>query len=222
MHVAFGEDPAVVDQQDVRRHRLDLVQDVARDEDALARRGAQSLIRRMVLRAHQRIHAGQRLVENQQLGIVHQRLRQLDALPHALAVGADLLVGGVHQIDRARARAARRASASRRSRPFSAHQRRDPFEARSSGRRTHPAPDRSRCGEYSAGLPQIGSPSTRIAPLLGLSCPVISFMNVDLPAPFGPSRPVMPGGTMTVTSLRPDDLAVPLRQMFSRDDRDLP
>ena len=34
--VAFGEDPALVDQQDVRRHRLDLVQDVARDDDALA------------------------------------------------------------------------------------------------------------------------------------------------------------------------------------------
>ncbi len=40
-------------------------------------------------------------------------------------------------------------------------------------------------------------------PLLGWSCPVISFMNVDLPAPLGPSRPVMPGGTFTVTSFRP-------------------
>ena len=29
-------------------------------------------------------------------------------------------------------------------------------------------------------------------------------MNVDLPAPFGPSNPVMPGGTVTVTSLSPD------------------
>src|SRR6059058_1280061 len=28
-------------------------------------------------------------------------------------------------------------------------------------------------------------------------------MNVDLPAPFGPSRPVTPGGTDTLTSLRP-------------------
>jgi hypothetical protein len=55
----------------------------------------------------------------------------------------------------------------------------------------------------SAGLPQIGSPRTWISPLLGLSCPVMSFMNVDLPAPFGPSRPVMPGPTDTVTSLRP-------------------
>ncbi len=55
----------------------------------------------------------------------------------------------------------------------------------------------------SFGLPQIGSPSTVTVPLLGRSCPVISFMNVLLPAPFGPSRPVMPGGTLTVTSFRP-------------------
>ena len=51
------------------------------------------------LAARERIHAGQRLVEDQQLGIVRERLRQLDALPHALAVGADLLVGGVDQVD---------------------------------------------------------------------------------------------------------------------------
>ena len=60
----------------------------------------------------------ERLVEDQQLGIVHDRLRQLDALAHALAVGADLLVRGVDQVDaleRARARP-RRAAVS--SRPF--------------------------------------------------------------------------------------------------------
>jgi hypothetical protein len=32
---------------------------------------------------------------------------------------------------------------------------------------------------------------------------VMSFMKVLLPAPFGPSSPVMPGGTLTLTSLRP-------------------
>ena len=31
----------------------------------------------------------------------------------------------------------------------------------------------------------------------------MSFMNVDLPAPFGPSSPVMPEGTVRVTSFRP-------------------
>src|SRR5690242_18656412 len=43
-----------------------------------------------------------------------------------------------------------------------------------------------------------------MVPLLGLSWPVTSFMNVDLPAPFGPRRPVIPGGTVTVTSFSPD------------------
>jgi len=52
-------------------------------------------------------------------------------------------------------------------------------------------------------LPQIGSPSTAIAPLLGFSCPVITFMKVDLPAPFGPSRPVIPCGSVTDTSFSP-------------------
>ena len=52
------------------------------------------------LAAAERVHARQRLVEDQQLRIVDDRLRELDALAHALAVGADLLVGGVHQIDR--------------------------------------------------------------------------------------------------------------------------
>jgi len=49
----------------------------------------------------------------------------------------------------------------------------------------------------------MGSPSTFREPLLGLSCPVISFMNVDFPAPFGPRRPVTPRGTDTETSFNP-------------------
>ena len=43
-------------------------------------------------------------------------------------------------------------------------------------------------------------------------------MNVDLPAPFGPSRPVMPGGTRHDHVVQADDLAVPLRQMIGDDD----
>ena len=68
-------------------------------------------------------------------------------------------------------------------------------------------------------MPQIGSPSTFTAPLLGLSCPVISFMKVDLPAPFGPSSPVMPGGTLDGDVVQADDLPVPLRDVLGGDDR---
>ncbi len=106
VHVAFGQDAAVVDQQDVRGHRLDLVQDVTRDDDVLAGAGP-VLDQADGLAPHQRIHAGQGLVQDQQLGVVHQRLRELDALAHALAVGANLLPGGVeqiHAVERARGR----------------------------------------------------------------------------------------------------------------------
>ena len=57
-----------------------------------------------------------------------------------------------------------------------------------------------------------------ISPLLGLSWPVISFMNVDLPAPFGPSSPVMPGGTRQRHVVQADHLAVPLGQVLGGDD----
>ena len=49
-----------------------------------------------------------------------------------------------------------------------------------------------------------------MVPWLGFSCPVISFMNVDLPAPFGPSRPVMPGGIAHGHVVEAADLSVPL------------
>ena len=58
------------------------------------------------------VHAVGRLVEEQQIGIVHQRLRQLDALLHAGGVGFDVavprlaqadvkehLVGALHRVD---------------------------------------------------------------------------------------------------------------------------
>ena len=52
-----------------------------------------------------------------------------------------------------------------------------------------------------SGEPQAGFPSSRTSPWLGRSCPAASLRKVDLPAPFGPSRPVTPGGIYTVTSL---------------------
>ena len=45
-----------------------------------------------------RIHPGKRLVEDEQLRIVHDRLRHLDALTHPLAVRADLLAAGIRQV----------------------------------------------------------------------------------------------------------------------------
>ncbi len=75
VHVAFGQNPALVDQQDVRGHRLDLVKDVARHDDTAAR-AAPLLDQPDGLAACDRIHSRQRLVENQQFGLVGKRLRQ--------------------------------------------------------------------------------------------------------------------------------------------------
>src|SRR4051812_48826804 len=47
----------------------------------------------------------------------------------------------------------------------------------------------------------MGRPSRVTVPLDGARKPAIRLMRVDLPAPFGPSRPVTPGPMVIVTSL---------------------
>ena len=86
--VPLGHEPAVVQQHDVRRQRLHLVQHVARNEHAFAF-AAQPLDDVHQIAAGHRIGAGERLVEKQHLRVVDQRLGQFDALPHALGVAAD-------------------------------------------------------------------------------------------------------------------------------------
>ena len=46
-----------------------------------------------------RVHAVEGLVEDEHRGVVHERGGDLDALAHALGVGADAPVGGVRQVD---------------------------------------------------------------------------------------------------------------------------
>ena len=99
-------------------HRLDLVQDVARDDDALAGARPVAISRIVVRRASGSMpDSGSSRMSSSR--IVDDRLRELDALAHALAVGADLLVRRVHQIDRRRARGAPPRRLPSRSRPFS-------------------------------------------------------------------------------------------------------
>ena len=65
------------------------------------------------------VEPGHRLVEQQHVGVVRDRLRDLDALPHALAVAAELAVLRVRERDRARAPPARAARHSASSNPDS-------------------------------------------------------------------------------------------------------
>src|SRR5688572_21917574 len=50
-------------------------------------------------------------------------------------------------------------------------------------------------------LRQVGTPSSVTCPEDGARKPAIIAIRVDLPAPFGPSRPVTPGRIVMVTSL---------------------
>ena len=63
--VALGEDPALIDEQDVGCHRLDLVKDMARDDDALAR-PRPLLDETDRLAARDRVQARERFVEDEQ------------------------------------------------------------------------------------------------------------------------------------------------------------
>ena len=213
--VALGEDPSLVDQQDVRRHRLDLVQDVARDDDALA--GAAPVLDHADrLAPRDRIHARQRLVEDQQLRIVRERLRHLDPLAHALAVGADLLVGRLGELDvldRARAPSPR---ASRLGDAVQTHERRHPFKA------GHPIVEGVLLGTEAdavvqAGFCQIGSPRTRDAAFARLELPGDELHERRLARAVRPEQAGDAGRDRDRDVVQADDLAVPLRQVIGDD-----
>ena len=156
---------------------------------------------------------GARLVEDDDRRIVEERRRQQDLLPHALRVRAHRRVAIESEAedreqrvdaaprDRARAvrAAARRTSGTRR---------------RSSRCRAAPPPARSRGAACSGACP-IGrsTPSSSTEPPDGSSSPVSIPTVVDLPEPFGPSRPsTAPVLDAEVDVPDPGDRRVVLRQ----------
>ena len=82
-------DPAAVDQRHVVRDALDLVEQVRREEDRPALLGDRADDRRQDLPAHDRVEAGRRLVEHQQLGPERQRRQQPRPCPLPLREGLD-------------------------------------------------------------------------------------------------------------------------------------
>ena len=92
--LALGHETAVDEHDDAGRHALDLVQHVRGDEHRAAL-GAEPPDQLDDVPALHGVEAVERLVEQQQLGRVHERLGQLDALAHALREAADLAFGGV-------------------------------------------------------------------------------------------------------------------------------
>ena len=92
--VARGGEPALRHHEHVRSEALDLVEHVARDDDAAAV-AAEAVEELDHVRALARIEPGERLVEHDQPRVVDDRLRELDPLAHALRVGRQppLVVG---------------------------------------------------------------------------------------------------------------------------------
>ena len=99
---AVGDDLAAVDDDDARAGRLDLLQDVGREDDRLVLAHALDEVAHLVLLVG--IEAVGRLVHDQHVRIVDQRLREAGAVLVALGERVDALVEHVleeAQLDRA-------------------------------------------------------------------------------------------------------------------------
>src|SRR5262249_47847603 len=94
----FGFEFALGEDRDSVAHRFDLAQFVRGEEDRLPL-GFQPLDDHADLHATHRVEAAAGLVENKQVGIVDQRLREPDALLHALRIRFDLALARVLQLD---------------------------------------------------------------------------------------------------------------------------
>ena len=83
--LSFGHDHPVGDQHDLIADDVHLLEDVARDDDVLPLAGpASEEVDR--LRANKRVETVQRLVQDNDIGIVSDGLRQPHPLPHTLGV----------------------------------------------------------------------------------------------------------------------------------------
>ena len=94
----MGEHRAVIDDRHARAQLLELGKDVAADDDRLAQRP--ELTKQLAqLHARPRIQSGRRLVEQEHLRIVDQRVGQTQALLHAPRQRLDVRVSLVCQVD---------------------------------------------------------------------------------------------------------------------------
>ena len=138
------------------------------------------------------VHAVGGLVEKQQIGIVDERLRQLDPLLHAGRIGVDVAVARFAEAhveeDLVRAAAWPRREAGRRARPRTRRSR--PRSCPGRGSRS-PACSRSGGGRREAIAGVEAEHAHRPARRARKPSSVLS--RVVLPAPFGPSRPTAPG-----------------------------
>ena len=187
-------DGALVEHDDVVAGVLDVGQQVRGEDeiDALVVREVADELEHLV--ASLGVHAVGRLVEKQQIGIVDERLRQLDALLHARRVRLDVAVPRLAQADVVEhlVRALHRVGA------------RQAGQLAAVGDEAH----RVHAGDVSVALRHVAEPrahlerplgdvqarAPRAVPAFGGMNPSSALSIVLLPAPFGPSRPTAPAG----------------------------
>src|SRR6266581_4615138 len=175
---AVGDDAAAVDDDRPGARRLDLLEDVRRENDRLGLAHAADERAHLVLLV--RIEPVGGLIEDQHLGIVDQGLGEAGAVAKALGERIDRLPEHalqVAQLDHASYRAPASLAAQ------TAHRGGELEE----GQNRHLGVGRRRF--TSIGCSSTSSPHTETRPSLGGMKPVIMRMVVDLPAPLGPRNP---------------------------------
>ena len=151
-----------------------------------------SLIRRTSSQTVSRlagIEAGRRLVEEQHLGLVHERGGEVEPALHAAGVALDAAVGGVLELDERRAAPPRARAASRGGQAEQPRPAGPAARARSgAGRARPPAARRRSGGARRRARAATSTPATRAVPEV-IDSSVVSIRTVvDLPAPFGPEE----------------------------------
>jgi len=96
--LALGDDVPVVDEHDAVGEEVDLVEDVA-GEEHVAPLLRERLEERDRLGARHRVEAVERLVEDDDLRVVRDRLSETDALAHPLAIPRDAAARGFLEAD---------------------------------------------------------------------------------------------------------------------------
>ena len=97
-HIAFEDDPSGIDDRDVAADVADEIELMAAEQHRWPRANSVEEDLLHVLDGH-RIEARERFVEDQQVGLVHERDRQLHALLVAARQCLHLVVGAVVDVD---------------------------------------------------------------------------------------------------------------------------
>ena len=98
LDLAFCHYISIAQQDNLIRDDINLVQDVAGNDDVAPLRG-RCAEQRDHLRSRQRVETVQRLVKNQHFGIVGQGLCEPDSLAHPFAVGGNFTRGSIDHVD---------------------------------------------------------------------------------------------------------------------------